>query len=60
MELAYPDHPPAILYGITTEYIQKFFIPGRSFNLADWLADTRWRIDVCLVCPAVCKMSGKV
>ena len=29
----------AILYGITTEYIQKFFIPGRSFNLADWLAD---------------------
>ncbi len=30
----------AILYGITTEYIQKFFIPGRSFNLADWLADS--------------------
>jgi len=29
----------AILYGITTEYIQKFFIPGRSFNLTDWLAD---------------------
>ena len=29
----------AILYGITTEYIQKFFIPGRSFTLADWLAD---------------------
>ncbi|HMW26042.1 MAG TPA: VanZ family protein [Ferruginibacter sp.] len=28
-----------IVYGITTEYIQKFFIPGRSFNLADWLAD---------------------
>ena len=29
----------AIVYGITTEFIQKFFIPGRSFNLTDWLAD---------------------
>ncbi|HRI25154.1 MAG TPA: VanZ family protein [Ferruginibacter sp.] len=28
-----------ILWGITTEFIQKFFIPGRSFTLADWLAD---------------------
>lgn len=30
----------AILWGITTEFIQKFFIPGRSFDLADWAADT--------------------
>lgn len=29
----------SVVYGITTEYIQKFFIPGRSFNLTDWLAD---------------------
>jgi VanZ family protein len=29
-----------IIWGITTELIQKFFIPGRSFSLADWLADS--------------------
>lgn len=28
-----------ILWGITTEFIQKFFIPRRSFTLGDWLAD---------------------
>lgn len=28
-----------IIWGITTELIQKFFIPGRSFNLSDWAAD---------------------
>jgi VanZ family protein len=43
-----------ILWGITTELIQRFFIPGRSFDLFDWLADSlgaiaaffavRWRI----------------
>lgn len=29
----------SILWGITTELIQKFFVPGRSFNLTDWAAD---------------------
>jgi VanZ family protein len=29
-----------IIWGITTELLQKFFIPGRSFSLADWLADS--------------------
>lgn len=29
-----------IIWGITTEYIQKFFIPGRQFDLADWAADS--------------------
>ncbi len=43
-----------ILWGITTELIQRFFIPGRSFDWFDWLADSlgaigaffvlRWRI----------------
>jgi VanZ family protein len=43
-----------ILWGITTELIQRFFIPGRSFDWYDWLADSlgtvaafvvvRWRI----------------
>ena len=28
-----------VIWGITTELIQKFFIPGRSFNLSDWAAD---------------------
>ena len=28
-----------ILWGITTEFIQKFFIPRRSFTLGDWTAD---------------------
>lgn len=28
-----------IIWGITVEFIQKFFIPGRSFALTDWLAD---------------------
>lgn len=28
-----------IIWGITTEFIQKFFIPRRSFTLGDWAAD---------------------
>jgi len=28
------------LWGITTEFIQHFWIPGRSFDLWDWVADT--------------------
>ena len=28
------------IWGITTELIQKYFIPGRSFNLTDWAADS--------------------
>ena len=27
------------LWGLTTELIQKYFIPGRSFDWFDWLAD---------------------
>ena len=30
----------AITWGITTEFIQKFFIAGRSFDLIDWAADS--------------------
>jgi VanZ family protein len=29
-----------IVWGIATEYIQKFFIEGRQFDLADWAADS--------------------
>ena len=30
----------ASLYGIASEVLQRFFIPGRSFDLFDWSADT--------------------
>ncbi|MGC4101391.1 VanZ family protein [Ferruginibacter sp.] len=29
-----------IVWGYTTEVLQKFFIPGRSYDLTDWLADS--------------------
>ncbi|MGG9961859.1 VanZ family protein [Ferruginibacter sp. SUN106] len=29
-----------VVWGYTTEVIQKFFIPGRSYDLTDWLADS--------------------
>lgn len=28
------------IWALTTEFIQKFFIPGRSFDLLDWAADS--------------------
>ena len=28
------------VWGLTTEFIQKFFVPGRSFDLFDWAADS--------------------
>jgi uncharacterized membrane protein len=30
----------AVIWGLTTEYIQKFFIPDRSFDLYDLAADS--------------------
>lgn len=30
----------AIVWGITIEIIQKYFIPGRDFELLDWAADS--------------------
>jgi hypothetical protein len=29
-----------IIWGISTELIQKYFIPGRQFDLLDWAADS--------------------
>ncbi len=29
-----------IVWGLTTEYIQKYFIPFRAFDLWDWAADS--------------------
>ncbi len=28
------------VWGLTTEFIQLFFIPGRNFDLLDWAADS--------------------
>ncbi len=28
------------IWGLTTEFIQKFFVPSRSFDLLDWAADS--------------------
>lgn len=30
----------AIVWGITTEFIQRFLVPGRQFDLMDWAADS--------------------
>ena len=30
----------AVLWGIIVEVIQRFFIPGRSFDMFDWAADS--------------------
>jgi VanZ family protein len=30
----------SIIWGITVEIIQKYFIPGRNFDLRDWAADS--------------------
>jgi VanZ family protein len=29
----------ACIWGLVTEYIQKFYIPTRAFDFADWLSD---------------------
>ncbi|MEI9959052.1 MAG: VanZ family protein [Ferruginibacter sp.] len=36
--------------GYTTEILQKFYIPGRSYDLADWLADSIGGILALIIC----------
>jgi len=38
------------VWGIITEFIQKFFIPGRQFDLLDWAADSAGAIIAFFVC----------
>jgi len=38
------------IWGITTEFIQKYFIPGRQFDLTDWAADSVGAIIAFFVC----------
>lgn len=39
-----------IVWGITVEFIQKYFVPGRSFDLEDWAADTAGVLIVLWIC----------
>lgn len=39
-----------IVWGLATELIQKFFIPGRQFALMDWAADSIGAIVAFFVC----------
>lgn len=38
------------IWGITTEFIQKFFVPGRQFDLFDWAADSFGAMAAFVVC----------
>ena len=40
----------ACVWGLTTEFIQKFYIPGRAFDLFDWAADSAGVILAIVVC----------
>jgi len=40
----------ASLWGITSEVIQKFYVPGRSFDLFDWSADTLGALIALIFC----------
>lgn len=39
-----------VVWGITTEFIQKYFVPGRQFDLLDWAADSTGAIIAFFVC----------
>ena len=38
------------IWGLTTEYIQKYFVPGRNFDLWDWAADSLGAFLALIVC----------
>jgi VanZ family protein len=40
----------AIIWGITIEFIQKFYVSGRSFDLLDWAADTAGVLTAFWIC----------
>lgn len=51
----------AIVWGITIEFIQKYFIPGRSFELLDWAADSTGVIIAFFFCKKIfIKFSNKI
>jgi VanZ family protein len=40
----------AIVWGLTTELIQKYFVPGRSFDWFDWAADSAGALSALWFC----------
>jgi VanZ family protein len=38
------------IWGLAMEFVQKYYIPGRSFDLDDWIADTVGAILALLFC----------
>ncbi|MEP6597093.1 MAG: VanZ family protein [Ginsengibacter sp.] len=38
------------LWGLTLEFVQKYFIPGRSFDLVDWAADSIGALITYFIC----------
>ena len=40
----------ASIWGLTTEFIQRFYISGRSFDLLDWAADSLGALIALLFC----------
>lgn len=45
----------AIVWGITVEFIQKFYIPGRDFDLLDWAADSAGVLIAFWICIKIIK-----
>lgn len=44
-----------IIWGITTELIQKFYIPGRDFDFLDWVADSTGVLIAYWICIKIMK-----
>ena len=38
------------IWGITTELIQKYFVPGRAYEIADWVSDGIGAIIALFIC----------
>ena len=45
----------AIVWGITVEFLQRFYIPGRDFDLLDWAADSAGVLIASWVCIRIMK-----
>jgi hypothetical protein len=45
----------ASVWGITVEFLQKYYIPGRDFELLDWAADSAGALIAFLICVRILK-----
>lgn len=44
-----------IVWGITVEFLQRFYIPGRDFDLLDWAADSAGALIALWICIKIMK-----